>query len=321
MRVLKYLGRDRVQLIEVPPPVSAPGDVLVRVEASALCGSERSALKVGVPGAPHNAGHEAVGVIEAAPPDSELMVGDRVGVSALAGCAVCPACVSGNEQFCVQGVAIQTGMHAEFVSVTPASTRPIPRDASASVATLLVGDGLGVPVRALNRFASEPGDRVIVLGLGPVGLSHVLVRAHAGANVVTVEPSAFRRDLALRLGAVEVHESISDLAPAPLVIESTGIAAVVEDAFALCSPQGTVFQSGECGTITVDASRDIVHREIAYIGSWFYGRVDFPRMVELYERGLRLDQLITHAAAAEDAQPVIDAFVGGRTGKVVFYWT
>ena len=83
----------------------------------------------------------------------------------------------------------------------PSSLLELPDGIDPADAVLLAGDTLGVPVRALRRVPAEPGTRVLVLGLGPVGLAHVLVRANAGCEVVAVEPSAARRKLGLELGA------------------------------------------------------------------------------------------------------------------------
>lgn len=319
VRALQYVGAGKVEIVETPLPEPSEGEVLLRVLASALCGSEKRPLQDGISGVLGNLGHEAVGVIEH-PMGSDHEIGARVGVSALAGCSACPACGAGREMLCHKGVRIQTGLHAEYAAVAASSLRDLPTDLPLGVAPLVTGDALGVPVRALNRVASLSGDRVLVIGLGPVGLSHVLVRAHAGAEVIAVEPSQYRRDLALRLGAAIAMDPEDDIPPAPLVIECTGVPAVIAAAFERCEPRGTVLQSGECASVTIHPSRDVIHREIAYLGTWFYGREDYPAMLRLVEEGLDVGALVTHRVLATEAQGAIDDFLAGQAGKVVLRW-
>ena len=319
MRQLRCLGGDRVELVEVPDPVPGAGEALIRVEASALCGSERSVLVAGSDGLPFaNAGHEAAGVVAWAPEGAAVAVGDRVGISGLRGCTSCAACRAGCEVRC-PGVRAQVGLHAELAAVGVDTLRPLPAGVPAGQAVLLAGDALGVPVRSLRRAPSAPGERVLVLGLGPVGLSHVLVRVHAGSEVIAVEPSAYRRALAAELGATVLGPD--DAVPsAPLVIEATGVPAVITSAFGHCEPGGRVLQSGECGSVELQPSAQVIHREITYLGSWFYASQDYPQMLAMVADGLDVAKLLTHVVAAADAQSAVDAFVGGESGKVVLAW-
>jgi threonine dehydrogenase-like Zn-dependent dehydrogenase len=319
VRVLQCLGGDRVELVERPDPVPGPDEALVRIEASALCGSERGLLAAGGSDTMPNAGHEAAGVVESVPDGSAYTVGDRIGISGLRGCTSCAACRAGCELYCEKGVRPQVGLHAELAAVGLSTLRPLPPGTTPETGVLLAGDALGVPVRSLRRAPSGPADRVVVLGLGPVGLSHVLVRLHAGSEVVAVEPSPFRRALAEQLGATVL--SPDDAAPsAPLVIEATGVPAVIESAFERCEPGGTLLQSGECAAVQVRPSAQVIHREITYTGSWFYAAEDYPAMLEMVAGGLDVGRLRTHVVAADDAQSAVDAFLGGESGKVVLTW-
>jgi threonine dehydrogenase-like Zn-dependent dehydrogenase len=319
MRALHYLGGDRVELVEAPIPDPGPDQVLVRVQASALCGSERGALKAGTA---TNGGHEAAGVVESVPEGCEFSAGERVGLTAIVGCGRCERCTIGQELHCRLGPKGNGGWHADYITVPTGSLRHLPPEVDAAVAAMMTGDPLGVPVRALRRVPSQPGDDVIVLGLGPIGLAHVLVRAFAGCRVVGVEPSAYRRELALRLGAAAVYEPGGYAVAAPLVIESSGRPEVIRQAFDLVDHSGCVLQSGECGTdIALNPSGMFVHREVTYTGSWYYGSEDYPMMRRLVAAGLRLGDLLTHEVACSEAQPAIDDFLAGNSGKVVLRWS
>jgi threonine dehydrogenase-like Zn-dependent dehydrogenase len=320
VRVLQCLGGDRVELVERPDPVPGDGEALVRIEASALCGSERGLLATGGSEAIANVGHEAAGVVTWVPEGAAVAVGDRVGISGLRGCTTCDPCRAGRELFCTSGVRPQIQLHADLAAVGLSTLRPLPPGTAPEQAVLLAGDALGVPVRSLRRAPSGPGDRVLVLGLGPVGLSHVLVRVHAGSEVIAVEPSEYRRRLGADLGATVLAPG--DEAPtAPLVIEATGVPAVIEAAFERCEPGGTLLQSGECAAVQVRPSAQVIHREVTYMGSWFYAAEDYPAMLDLVAGGLDVGRLRTHVVGADDAQSAVDAFVGGSSGKVVLTWS
>ncbi len=322
MRALKLLGDDRVTLTDVRDPEPSDDHALVRVEASGLCGSERAPLARGLETGPLNAGHEAAGVIEWAPKGADFTVGSRVGIAALYGCGVCAHCLDGHEMRCTRGATMQLGLHADRVAVAVTTLRRLPDGIDPVVAVLVSGDGLGVPVRGAHRVPAPPGTRVLVIGLGPVGLAHVLVRAHAGCDVIGIEPSPQRRALALSLGASAVFAPGSDVSEPPdVVIESTGLAACVQQALDAVRAGGTVLQSGECPAVEVRPSAQIVHREVAYIGSWFYGRADYPAMLDLYRDGLPIDKLVTHELPAERAQEGVDAFLSAASGKVVLRWS
>src|SRR5262249_20436696 len=112
MRSLRYQGDGSVTIVDVPDPEPGPGDVLVRIEASAICGSERGGFVHGMDG---NAGHEACGrIIDAGA--SGFAAGTRVGLSAVVGCGECDRCLIGQETQCRRGPTVGSGWHAELAS-------------------------------------------------------------------------------------------------------------------------------------------------------------------------------------------------------------
>jgi threonine dehydrogenase-like Zn-dependent dehydrogenase len=318
MRSLSFKSPDDVELVEVPVPEPATGQALVRVEASAICGSELKAPPF------TNPGHEAVGIVERAPIESEFVEGERVGISAVAGCGSCEHCRRGVQIYCSrrEPATGYQNMHADYVAVAATAVRRLPQGISPTSAVLLAGDTLGVPVRAIRRVPSANGERVLVIGLGPVGLSHTLVRAYAGAEVIAIEPSAYRRQLAITIGAASVFPRGADIGQPPrLVIECTGQPEMIRFALETVDVGGTVLQSGECPMVQVSPSDMFIRREITYTGSWYYADEDYPEMVRLYESGLPLDQLATHSFPARDISKAYQRFVAGESGKVVLLWT
>lgn len=328
MRALRNEGEGRVVMADMPDPEPGPGDALIRIEASAICGSERHALtevRDWPEGLVSNGGHEACGTV-VEPGSSRFSVGDRVGLSAVVGCGACDWCTAGQEIFCrkgPRGSSKSGGWHAELAVIDAAGLRELPPQADAKTGVLVSGDSLGVPGRAQHRVPSTSGDRVLVIGLGPVGLSHVIVRRFVGAEVVAVEPSAYRRALAAEAGAT-VYDSLDDVADFKprLVIECSGRPDCIERAFELVDDAGTVLQSGECfEKVGINPSDTFIRHEINYTGTWYYTTDDYPMMLELATSGLQLDSLCTHDVAAADAQPAVDDFMAGESGKVVLRWT
>jgi threonine dehydrogenase-like Zn-dependent dehydrogenase len=315
MRALSFTSPEDVELVERPTPAPAAGESLIRVESSAICGSELHSD----PGT--NPGHEAAGIVEHAPDGSGFRSGERVGLSAVTGCGTCDQCRRGVQLFCERGCRIHVRMHAEYIAVPVEALRRLPEGTSARDAVLVTGDTLGVPVRAQRRLPSGPGDRVLVVGLGPVGLGHTMVRAHAGAEVVAIEPSEYRRELAMKLGAAEVLEPGDDIGPLPgLAIECTGLPDCIRLALTLVDVGGTVLQSGECPAVEVSPSDVFIRREITYTGGWYYADEDFPEMVRLYETGLPVERLATHEFPADRVADAYRTFVSKESGKVLLRW-
>jgi len=317
MRALRFNAADDVTLVDAPVPEPGAGEALVRIEASAICGSELHAN----PG--ENLGHEAAGTVEHAPPASGFATGERVGISAVTGCGSCDACRAGVQLYCTVDRRFHTGMHADYVAMPVSALRRVPDGTPACDAVLLSGDALGVPVRAQRRVPSAGGERVLVIGAGPVGLGHVLVRAQGGAEVVVVEPSAYRSELARELGAAVALAPGEDIGCVPaLVIECTGIPACIGQALDVVRRGGTVLQSGLCGCVEVSPTNTFVVREVVYTGTWYYADEDYPEILRLYAEGLPAASLITHDFPADDVGAAYrHAFVSKDSGKVVLDWT
>jgi len=335
VKVLWQISREQVEIREMPTPSPGPGEVLVRIAASTLCGSELGAYRSERAGV--NGGHEAAGmVVEAGPGCSRLRPGDRVGISAVQGCGACEQCRQGRYTYCGRYTVV-SGMHAEYVVSRELGCHPLPADVSWADGVLLTGDGLGTPYHVSRRLGARtgPGSVVAVFGVGPVGLGNVLVQAHLGARVVAVDVSEYRLDLARRLGA-----SAAVLAPPDPDGRPAALAALVRDtcggapdvclecagrqptlfaALAAVRIEGTVVCVGEQGPAPISPSDHLIRRDITLMGSWFYHFSEYGEMLELYRRGLPVADLVTHAFALADGAQAFRAFAAGQTGKTVLY--
>lgn len=327
MRTVRMLGNAKVAVVDVPDLCPEPGEVLVQVKASGLCGSELKGFK-GPDGQETNGGHEVAGVVAEANGTKHLKVGDRVGVHAVRGCGQCEWCVQGQYTYCDSKLPMGPGTHAEFITAPEHVCAKLPDDVPFGVGVLLSGDGLGVPYHANTRLETRGGDVVCVIGLGPIGLGNVLVQSFVGAEVIAVDIQPHRIDLAKGLGAAhgvnagetDPFEAVNELTHGALAhkcIEAVGHVDTLQLALRCVGKRGMVMACGEQGDVPVNVSRDLIRRDIALAGSWFYHFCEFGNMVQWYRRGLRVEDLITHHFGLDDAQEAFDLFAAGKTGKAM----
>ena len=330
-KTLKMTGNARVELTDAPDPRPAEGEVVVEPVYSAICGSEMHDYR-GDGRAEGNIGHESAGrVAELGAGVARLKPGDRVGVSSVVGCGRpdCPACARGQSTWCPnwRGYA---DMHAEKFVAAETACLKLPDSVPWREGVLLTGDGLGVPYHASRKIAN-PGIRTVaVFGLGPVGLGNVLVQTFLGRRVTGVDPSAYRRQAALGLGAREALDpAAGDVAAAvkqaadgapDVCIEASGRPEALRNCFAIVRTAGTVLICGEQGPVPLSPSDDFIRRDITAVGSWFFHLAEFEGMLDLYRRGLRVGALISHVFPAAEADEAFRRFAAAETAKVLLQW-
>jgi (R,R)-butanediol dehydrogenase/meso-butanediol dehydrogenase/diacetyl reductase len=226
MRAVVLHGARDVRVDEVPEPEPPrTGQVLVEVLRCGICGSDRRSYEggLGAPRGPHPLtgqqgpvvlGHEAVGRIAACGPDvpEVFAQGVRVAVDPTWSCGSCPACRRGQHQLC--SIAACSGLTADgglapYMLAQAAGLALVPDyvpDDEAAIA-----EPLAVAVHAVSRAALQPAERVLVVGLGPIGaLVALAVRALGADEVIALEPSPQRRALAATLGVAAVFDPASD---------------------------------------------------------------------------------------------------------------
>jgi L-iditol 2-dehydrogenase len=223
MRAALLYGKEDLRLEEIPVPEAGPGEVLLRVKAAAICGTDirmfRNGARGAGPGNPLVLGHEVSGIVESTGPGvSGYRAGMAVAVAPNMGCGVCDQCVSGNTQMCdtykAFGINIPGGF-APFMkipreAVSQGNLAPIPEGGDFVSAALV--EPLACVYNAFQRTAIVPGDTVLVIGAGPIGLMHAKVALMAGAAKV------YMNDLsAERLSLCRAAE------PAIITLESAGL--------------------------------------------------------------------------------------------------
>lgn len=289
-------------------PTPEPGQVVVRVVAAGLCGTDHEIWSGGRPVAyPRVMGHELVGHVESvAPGVTEVRPGDPVVVEPNYSCGRCPLCREGNRNLCLSRITIGInvdGGFAELVRVPARCCRPT--SASADRDALLLAEPLAVVVRAVNRGRPERGERAAIVGAGSLGLLALQVLRARGARVMVVSRSRRRFALAAELGAEAMHATVDGpLADAArrfsgregvdLVVETAGTPEAVTHALELVRPGGRVVLIGLPHEPTPVSFFSVVRREVTITGSMIY-QDEFPEALRLVEEGaVRTGPLITH---------------------------
>lgn len=328
MKLLHQRGARRIEILDAPIPVPGPGEVLIRTAASALCGSEMHAWR-GDGFAGGNLGHEAAGTVEGVGPGcARLQPGQRVGVSAIAGCGACAECAAGRYTWCA-AKSFHPHMHAELFTIPERACHLLPDDVPWDVGVLITGDGLGVPWHTATKLRDPAIRTVAVFGLGPIGLGSVLVQARLGCRVIGIDRAPDRLALARRLGATETVDAaaVADVPAAvrsltggigaDACIEAAGIPLTAKQCFAAVRTAGTVVFNGEQPAVELSPSEDFIRRDITAVGSWFYHFSEYADMLAQARDGLRVADLVTHRFPFAQADAAFQAMADGRSGKVL----
>lgn len=215
MRVLAYRGPGRLVLEERPEPSAGPGEVVVKVEACSVCGTDlriaagKHAAYAHGPG--RVPGHEIVGTVAEVGAGAAARQGERVFVAPNYGCGRCRYCTTDRVNLCPAGHAIgvtEDGGFADYLLVAReavAQGNLIPVGAEGEAGALALAEPLACVVRGSAACRIAAGDVVVVYGGGPIGLLHVALARLAGAGAVVVcEPNPERQERAAEWGATEV---------------------------------------------------------------------------------------------------------------------
>jgi threonine dehydrogenase-like Zn-dependent dehydrogenase len=322
-----FAGDSKVEVREFPDPSPQPGEAVVRMAISALCGSELHSYRSPNGSRGTIPGHEMAGEVVAVNGTRHISAGDRVVLQIMVGCGHCPYCSRGDFEHC-KDMDYLIGGHAELIAAPEMCCLPLPDDVNWERGVLLGGDTIGTTYRTLHRLRVSAFDTVAVLGCGPIGLGMLAVLRYLGARAIAVDVSPYRRELAQRLGAWRVLDP-ADGDPAKAILDLTGGAGV--DVALDCSPAqatltaalnsvrkfGRVGFVGEKGESVIHPSDHFIRKEIEAVGSWYYNASDYSEILELYRRGLDVDDLVTHRFPLTEADEAFATFASAQSGKVL----
>jgi len=339
MRGIVFLGDRTVELREFADPTPGPGEVVIAVGASGMCGSDLHYYRGDPPADGAQVcigGHEPAGTVVAAGPGvlpTQVAVGDRVMIHHYAGCGTCRSCRSGWTQMCTRMKALvygknAHGAHAPFMKVAAASALPLP-DAMSFEAAAAIGCGTGTAWGALERLGDIGGADVVVFGQGPVGQSVTLLAGARGARVIAVDPSADRRDQALKLGAAETIDPTADDPVAQIraltggtgpqaAVETAGASPAAAAALAVLAPWGKLCLVGLGGALSIDV-RAQLSRQLTVMTSWSLSSVQQIACADfIVDHQLPVDDLFTDRWTLDRAVEAYQDFDKQQSGKGAF---
>jgi L-iditol 2-dehydrogenase len=340
MRGVVLTGDRGVAIREFEDPRPGPGEVVVQIRASGICGtdlhiyhapaSERAARP------PTISGHEPCGVVAevgAGVSEHVARVGDRVMVHHYLGCGVCDQCRIGYPQQCRRGHKgygySDHGGNAERILVGAETLVGLPDELSFAEGAALAC-GTGTAYMGLRRLEVSGRDTLAVFGQGPVGLSAMLLGKHMGARVIAVDVVAGRLALARELGAdvaidgsqqdaVETIRSLTGGLGADAAMDCSGHPTARADALRCARLWGRVCFIGIGKPATFDVSRDIINKQLTVYGSRTFSTVGLAECARfVVERKVPLGRLITHEFRLDEAEEAFRRFDEGLAGKCVF---
>jgi len=301
MRAVRIDGPGRVATLDVSEPEAAPGDVIVRVHAAAICATDRRLAWVGTP-TPRIPGHEIAGVLED---------GTAVGVQPNVGCGRCRSCALGLENRCPDHVDIgiqRDGGLAERIAVPEGHVVPLdgfPMDLAPSI------EPLACCLHAVAMLSVDGDEVAVVVGAGTLGVIGMWALQASGARVAVVQRSEARRRLAAELGADAVLGPADDVAsalgspPRAALVTAPGVEALAW-AIEHVEVGGRVHAfAGTPGGAPIDAN--VVHyRHLRLMGSTGSTVVDYGHARDLARSGtIPLERLPSRTVALDEVPPIL----------------
>jgi L-iditol 2-dehydrogenase len=320
MRALVFVGPGEMNVMERPDRQPGRGEVLIGVRASGICGSDVHGY-LGLTGRRRPGvvmGHEAAGdVLEIGPDVTGVAVGDRVVLRSILPCGRCQPCVQGQPNVCEhrQGLGMQfDGAYAERMVVPAALAVRLPDGLPYERAALV--EPLAVALHAVAITPLEPGDGVVIVGAGPIGLLTLLAVRLRGTRLVAItDRQPHRLAVARALGAdLAIDVRVSDPAEAireatngrgaDVVFEAVGITATVTQSLAVVRTGGNVTWIGNAAPTVELPMQDMVTRELTLRGSYAFAG-EFDEAIDLLATG-RIDArpLIELTASLDDAPDI-----------------
>lgn len=360
-------GNFEVVDLEVDDP--RQGEIRVKMVASGLCHTDDHIATGDLPVAtyPFAGGHEGGGIVESVGLNTPgFEVGDKVLFSVLPACGQCEWCAAGRSNLCDMGANVLIGSrwddptdfrlhledgtpvgqmagistYCEYTTVSTISVIKVPDDTPLESACLL---GCGVATgwgSAVNTGGVRPGNTVIVIGLGGIGVSAVQGALHAGAtNIIAVDPVAMKREFAESMGATHVASSVEEAADlardftngqgANVVVVTVGVVTgeVIAEAFAGTGKGGTVVVTalGNAANVGIPVPPlELTLFEKSLKGSMFGSsnpKTDVPKLLRMYKAGqLKVDEMITNRYTLDQVAQGYEDMHSGKNvrGLLVF---
>lgn len=320
---------------EIPIPAIGPRDVLIKIKAAGICHSDvhyRAGISKNAK-LPLTLGHEVAGIIEKTGNDvSGVSVGDRVCVHYVLSCGNCKYCISGNDQFCVEGKMIGhhvNGGYAEYISVPARNAIILPDDVSFEAgATLMCASATSM--YALLKGRIKPGDKIAVFGMGGLGQSAIqLAKAFGASEIYAVDINRQKLDFAEKHGAIPILAGETDVVQeiktqsgggVDVVLELIGLPVTQKQAVQCAGVKARVVLVGLAKQpLEIDTYREILANEVELIGSNDHLLSELPLLVNLAGKGiLDVSEIVSKTVPldADAINEVLDSLENNRGSEI-----
>lgn len=348
MQGVAFTGERQISLITIPDPVPGPGEVVVEIKASGMCGSDLKFYRtprdimlkqLGFTGGDGLVigGHEPCGTVAAigsGVSERQARIGERVMVHHYHGCGVCTHCKTGWTQMCCDGAIVYGanghGAHAPYMKVPASTLVPLPDELTFTTGAA-IACGTGTAYGALVRINVSARDTIAIVGQGPVGLSATQLALAMGARVIAIDIDPARIARAAEFGATwtvnagdaDALEQIRDLSSGGVTcaMDTSGTAAGRSLAVRATRAWGSVCLVGEGGTVTLDVSSEILRKQLTIVGSWTFSTVGQAACAQfVVDHAVPVDELFTDRWALDQAVEAYQVFDAQNAGKAVFVW-
>jgi len=320
MRAAVFKGAGKpLQIESVPDPTPLEGEMIIEVGRCGICGTDLHMTDGhGAMQAPagHILGHEYAGQIVALGTGVvDFRVGDRITAMPTAGCGHCPACLKGEPKWCPERRSLQGG-YGQYLRTKATSARKLGANLSLDDGALV--EPLAVGLHGVERARLKVGDRVLVIGAGPVGLAVVHWARRMGAGRIAVTASSARRaDMAMSMGATcfvassatTAQEVTEALGGAPdVVFECVGVPGMIEASCQYVKPTGTVCVLGFCTDRDHWLPVTPLFKEVNVIFAVLYALRDFQVAIDTLDAGsVEPRRMITDRISLDETPAMFEA--------------
>ncbi len=309
----------------VPDPTPGADQVVVKVGRCGICGSDLHMTEDPAYGCKHGdvLGHEFAGEVVALGREAQgLKTGDLVSVIPLMSCGRCESCRKGEVQWCEQ-FALQGGGYAEYALTRP--NQCVKLGANVSLADGAIIEPLAVALHGVNLSGMKAGDRVLVLGAGPIGLAAAFWAKRMGAAKVAVQDIAdFQRDRALDMGAdifvVDPADPVGSAkaglgGKADVVFECVGIPGLIDQAVQQVRNRGTILLLGLCTRPDTFNSFAMLSKEVRLVTSAFFTVPEYEAALAALDSGAMEPRLLVTGTISLGETPDVFESLKRRTSQ------
>jgi 2-desacetyl-2-hydroxyethyl bacteriochlorophyllide A dehydrogenase len=329
MRAAYFRGHGVIEVIDVPQPRPKAGELLIRVAANGVCGSDHKILDSSFELIP---GHEVVGTVVETGPDCRTEIGTRIAAYIPIHCGECAFCRRGEGNLCPHKKGLlgwsTSGGYAEYMIVPDRNALRLDERVTFDEGVALL-DTIGTSGHGLRLSRCWEAESLLIIGAGPIGIGALAVaRAFGVPNIYVSEPSPYRRAQAVELGAIpidptteQVDERIRDSFAdgVDIVFEAVGSLPTIWQSFDLVRPGGQVNLVGEYwGRVELERPKGSwMLNDIHAIRSFYFTIPEFYENQQMIIDGrLRAAPLVSHRFALEDIAEAYRLFRSGNSLKV-----